>query len=335
MLQMTFKLPCISGWKMQANVFPWHAETWQHWKTLLGQKSLHHAVLLASPKGSGRLALAAMLAKTILCKNGSQEPCGVCHSCELFVADTHPDFHLVKPEAEGKQICVDALRAVNHYAWKTSQLGGRRVILIQDADHLGEAAANTILKTLEEPPSSCYFILVVASMNTMLPTVVSRCNKSRPKQPKEDFVKRWVESELFQSVPIQVIRINRGAPLAAKAFIENGNVTIHEALMDAFAGYLENKQGMFILTEKLIKTSGNGLQWLSFLLLDVMKLQQATNEGLVHCESLSLVEKVSYTISSSLVIRQLMALNKMKAHLTRNLGLNNELMISNWLSDFQ
>ncbi|MEZ8028458.1 DNA polymerase III subunit delta' [Enterovibrio norvegicus] len=320
---------------MQVNVYPWQHDTWQHWQKLLGQDRLHHAVLLASPKGSGRIALTAMLAKTILCKNGVAEPCGVCHSCKLFDADTHPDFHLLKPEAEGKQIGVDAVRKVNQYAWETSQLGGQRVILIQDADRMGEAAANAVLKTLEEPPSNCHFILLAVSMDTMLPTVVSRCNKWKPKLPQESVVKRWVEAELFDSVPLQVIRINRGAPLAAKAFVESGSLGAHEGLLDAFSGYVTTKQGLFTLTEKLIKSGNDGLQWLSFLLLDVMKLQQGTQEGLVHCESLPLVEKIGRAVSASVVMRQLTALNKLKSDLVRSTGLNNELMVSRWLSDFQ
>ncbi|WP_232313230.1 DNA polymerase III subunit delta' [Enterovibrio coralii] len=193
---------------MQAKVYPWHNEIWHNWQHLLGQDRLHHAVLLSAPKGSGKLALSAMLAKTILCKNGTTEPCGICHSCQLFEADTHPDFHWLKPEAEGKQLGVDTIRAGNQYAWETSQLGGQRVILVQNADRMGEAAANALLKTLEEPPANCHFILLTESRDSMLPTVVSRCNKWKPRMPEEAVAKRWVESELFESVPLQVIRIN-------------------------------------------------------------------------------------------------------------------------------
>ncbi|WP_407330606.1 DNA polymerase III subunit delta' [Enterovibrio sp. 27052020O] len=319
---------------MQANVYPWHHELWQNWQQLLGQERMHHAILLSAPKGSGKLALAAMLAKTILCKNAVTEPCGVCHSCQLFDADTHPDFHWLKPEAEGKQLGVDAVRAGNKYAWETSQLGGERVILVQNADSMGEAAANALLKTLEEPPAHCHFILLCESMESMLPTVVSRCNKWKPKLPEEIVVKRWVESGLFDSVPLQVIRINRGAPLAAKAFIENGNLGKHEALLSAFVSFVSTRQGLFTLTDLLSKAQRDGLNWLSFLLLDVMKAQQGSQEAIVHCDSTEQLHAIGKAVNPSKVTSQLMALNKLKAELVKHTGLNSELLLSRWLSGF-
>ncbi|MDD1782751.1 DNA polymerase III subunit delta' [Enterovibrio sp. ZSDZ35] len=319
---------------MLAKVYPWHNEIWHNWQQLLGQERLHHAVLLSAPKGSGKLELSALLAKTILCKNGTTEPCGTCHSCQLFDADTHPDFHWLRPEAEGKQLGVDVIRAGNKYAWETSQLGGQRVILVQNADRMGEAAANALLKTLEEPPANCHFILLTESMDSMLPTVVSRCNKWKPKMPDELVAKRWVESELFESVPLQVIRINRGAPLAAKAFIDKGSASKHEALLSAFTKYLTDKQGIFNVTESIVKSDREGLQWLSFLLLDVLKIQQGTHEALVHCDSEKTLVSLAEKLPQGKVLQQLMALNKLKAELTKHTGLNGELLISRWLSDF-
>lgn len=319
---------------MQAKLYPWHQEIWQNWQQLLGQDRLHHAILLSAPTGSGKIELAAMLAKTILCKNGVTEPCGICHSCQLFDADTHPDFHWLKPEAEGKQLGVDAIRAGNQYAWETSQLGGQRVILIQNADRMGEAAANALLKTLEEPPSHCHFILLSQSMDTMLPTVVSRCNKWKPKLPEESVVKRWVEGELFESVPLQVLRINRGAPLAAKAFVENGSVARHKAVVDGFASFVTQKQGLFTVTEQVVKAQQEGLQWLSFLLLDVVKIQQGSDEAIVHCDEMKTLQTLASSLPQSQVMAQLMGLNRMKAELARHTGLNSELLISRWLAAF-
>ncbi|USH03610.1 DNA polymerase III subunit delta' [Grimontia kaedaensis] len=319
---------------MQAKLYPWHQEIWQNWQQLLGQDRLHHALLLSAPKGSGKIELAAILAKTILCKNGVTEPCGMCHSCQLFDADTHPDFHWLKPESEGKQLGVDAVRAGNQYAWETSQLGGQRVILIQNADRMGEAAANALLKTLEEPPSHCHFILLSQSMDTMLPTVVSRCNKWKPKLPEETVVKRWVEGELFESVPLQVLRINRGAPLAAKAFIEDGSVGKHKALVDAFADFVSKKQGLFSVTDLIVKAQQEGLQWLSFLMLDIIKVQQGSEEAIVHCDDMKTVQNLASALPQAKVMSQLMALNRLKAELSKHTGLNSELLISRWLSEF-
>ncbi len=165
-------------------LYPWQQSLWQSWQLLLGQGRLHHAILLLAVRGSGREVLTQQLAQTVLCQNCDTEPCGVCHSCKLFAAKTHPDFHIIAPLQEGKQIGVDAIRQCNRWAVETSQLAGQRVIMIEHADALGEAAANALLKTLEEPPSGCQFILTAQSLDSLLPTVNSRCNKWRLATPR-------------------------------------------------------------------------------------------------------------------------------------------------------
>lgn len=152
--------------------------------------------------------------------------------------------------------------------------------------------------------------------------------------PEESVAKRWVESELFESVPLQVIRINRGAPLAAKAFIDKGSAGKHEALLSAFSKYLTEKQGIFDVTDCILKSDRDGLKWLSFYLLDVIKIQQGTHEALVHCDSEKMLMALAESLSHSKVIQQLMALNKLKAEMVKHTGLNSELLISRWLSDF-
>lgn len=320
---------------MQVNVYPWQQDIWQRWQQLLGQQRLHHAILLCAPKGSGKIMLAETLAKTILCKQQGTLFCGVCHSCQLFDAQTHPDFHCLKPEAPAKRIGVDQVRIGMKYAWETSQLGGQRLILIQDADMMGEAAANALLKTLEEPPSDCHFILLAESISRMLPTVVSRCNKWKTMQTDELVVKAWLESQLMQSVSSQVLRLHRGAPLAAKAFIESDGVTRHGRLFSSVVEYLTSKQGLFSLTEQLIKADREGERWLSFMLLDVIKLQQGTQEALVHCEEMTALSTVAKCVLPSRMMSQLLAFNQLQAQLLMHSGLNRELLISRWLSDFQ
>lgn len=328
---------------MLVDIYPWHNNIWQSWQQLLAQERLHHAILLSAPCGSGKTALAGLLAKTLLCKNSKQEqkgrevsilPCCHCHSCLLFAADTHPDLHWIKPEVTGKQIGVEQIRQVTQYAWQSSQLGGERVILIEDADKMGDAGANALLKTLEEPPLRCHFILLVSSISRLLPTVVSRCNKWIPKLADENIVKQWLENELKMSVSLQTVRLHRGAPLAAKNFVESGNIKNHQSILNEMINYLTHKQGLFSLTDKLVKSDQQGLRWLSYLFLDVMKLQQGTKEGLVHTDLVSKLSTLSTRSPPTLICTQLQELNKLQALIVKHSGLNKELLISSWLSGF-
>ncbi|WP_232313232.1 DNA polymerase III subunit delta' C-terminal domain-containing protein [Enterovibrio coralii] len=122
--------------------------------------------------------------------------------------------------------------------------------------------------------------------------------------------------------------------MAAKAFIDQGSAAKHEALITGFTKYLTEKQGIFSVTESVVKAERDGLQWLSFLLLDVIKIQQGTDEALVHCDSEQTLSAIAKLLPQSKVMNQLMALNKLKAEMVKHTGLNSELMISRWLSEF-
>ncbi len=316
------------------NYYPWQAEIWNKWQQLLSQSRMGHAILLSGVKGSGRKTLVTLLAKTYLCKNASAEPCELCQSCQLVSAGTHPDLHWIEPQIQGKSIGIDAIRGANKYAIESSQLGGERVIIISAADKMGEAGANALLKTLEEPPEKCRFILLTESVDALLPTVVSRCNTWKIGLPNEKMVRQWVATQLQQSVSLQTIRLNRGAPLLAKAFVENGSREIHQALFNGFSSVLANQSDPLSFISSFPKETAQALHWLSFILLDVIKLQQGSTEAIVHCDAMAALMHLSQCISLEKALDQLIALNKLNANLTKHTGLNAPLLISAWLLDF-
>lgn len=316
-------------------LYPWHMSLWRNWQQLLGQGRLHHAVLLLSAKGSGREVLAKQLAQTVLCQHCETEPCGICHSCQLFAAETHPDFHIVKPEQEGKQIGVDAIRQCNRWAVETSQLAGQRVIMIENADAMGEAGANAILKTLEEPPSGCQFILTAQSLDSLLPTINSRCNKWRLTTPDELDVKAWVEKQLMQTIKIESVRLNACAPLATQRFIEQGMDIRHHNLNDAFVAFLQPPHiGIYDVVSLCTNEGIVSMKWLSYFLVDCIKLQQGVTGYLTHSESINKVQSVAQTVPSTILIQQVRKINELHRKLEKHSGLNIELLIVEWLTGF-
>lgn len=315
-------------------LYPWQEGIWKNWQQLLDQGRLHHAILLVAPTGSGREALGKQLAKTVLCQNGITEPCGMCHSCRLFDAGTHPDYHHLAP-VDGKQIGVDAIRQCNRWAVETSQLSGERVILIEQADVMGEAAANALLKTLEEPPSGCQFILMATSLDNLLPTINSRCNKWRLAMPAEADTRRWVESALMQSIPLETVRLNGRAPLATLQFIEQGQDTRYRKLLETFAGFLNPPfLGVFDVAGMCVEEGHQSLRWLSYFLVDCLKWQQGVTEHLIHCESLPLVQQAAATTDPILLQSQIRKANALLRQLEQQTGLNQELLIVDWLTGF-
>ena len=135
-----------------------------------------HALLFVGPHGSGKRTLARLFAQAMVCQ-GERKPCGVCPACKRFLAGSHPDIHVVKPEK--KSIGVDEVRELIDALALRPYEGGRHIALIEQADKLTVAAQNALLKTLESPTGEAMFFLITDAPGAMLPTILSRCQTVR------------------------------------------------------------------------------------------------------------------------------------------------------------
>lgn len=159
---------------------------------------LPHALLFHGPAGSGKLALAERFAQALLCEAAPARdaPCGSCASCRWFLGGSHPDVRYLEPEAVARQaafpddddpgsaskaakpsseIKVDQIRALADFVNLVSHRGGLRVAIVHPAEEMNTAAANALLKSLEEPPAGALFLLVSHRPWRLPPTVRSRC----------------------------------------------------------------------------------------------------------------------------------------------------------------
>jgi DNA polymerase-3 subunit delta' len=131
--------------------------------------AMTHAWLFTGPPGSGRSTAAACFAAALVCPEGG---CGVCQACRTAPLGGHPDVDMVRPE--GVSYVVKEARALV----MTSELSPAKsfwhVMVVEDADRLTEAAVNSLLKSIEEPPPHTVWILCAPSVEDVLPTIVSR-----------------------------------------------------------------------------------------------------------------------------------------------------------------
>jgi DNA polymerase-3 subunit delta' len=183
------------------------------WRTIIGQddaidklvRSLDagghtHALLFVGPRGIGKMTTAKVMAAILNCDD---DGCGSCAICSKVLRDIHPDVILIEPE--GNFILIEQIESLLQVITLKNYEGRTKVILIDDADRMTDEAANSLLKTLEEPPEHVVFILVTASIENVLPTIVSRCRLVR-----------------FQSIP---------APQVTSFLIERYNAHPDEALL--------------------------------------------------------------------------------------------------------
>ena len=135
----------------------------------------HAYLVIAPPRGDG-LRFAELALGLLFC-TGASKPCGNCHSCRALRDHTHSDVVWVEPVKKSQKIGVDEIRAVLARMSQTSFEGSWKAVVLLYADRLGEEAANTFLKTLEEPMGPSLFLLLTDRPSAVLPTVFSRCQR--------------------------------------------------------------------------------------------------------------------------------------------------------------
>ena len=137
----------------------------------VSQSRTSHAYLFVGAPGSGKLDAAWALAQALLCEEGG---CGACDSCVRVARRTHPDVHLYEPESATGYLIAQTRALLDDVALAPIR-AKRKVYIIDRAEQLRANSANALLKTLEEPPAGVTFILLGTSADTILPTIVSRC----------------------------------------------------------------------------------------------------------------------------------------------------------------
>lgn len=149
--------------------------------TLLEQSmrnnQLSHAYLFVGPARVGKFTLAMNLAQAVNCESDNP-PCQECTSCRRIAAMKHSDFHVIElTSQEKKAIAIDQIRQMQTAAHLPPYEGKHKVFVFDRAEMLSHEAANSLLKTLEEPPPNTLIILLTPKESALLPTIASRCQR--------------------------------------------------------------------------------------------------------------------------------------------------------------
>lgn len=141
------------------------------------RKRVACAYLFSGPSGLGKTLTAGIFARALLCESRDELPCGLCRSCKMLFSESHPDFIPVAPD--GTMIKIEQARALISSLSMKSYGGKRKVCVMESAEKMNRETANSLLKTLEEPPPDTVLILVSSNPAALLPTIISRCRAVR------------------------------------------------------------------------------------------------------------------------------------------------------------
>ena len=139
---------------------------------------VHHAYLFTGPAGSGKKAAAIALASALNCRRAPGEGCDECESCAKIAQGIHPDVVTLEREGAAQIVPIETIRRdVIARVGLPPHEAEVRVFVIDEANALQPAAANSLLKTLEEPPARTMFVLATVAPDQLLPTIRSRCQR--------------------------------------------------------------------------------------------------------------------------------------------------------------
>lgn len=318
--------------------YPWQQDIWQRLLQQHHNQRLPHALMLTGPRGVGKRHLARALGQWLLCHAPTADAaCGKCKGCELNRAGTHPDFIELMPKETGKAIRVDDVRELTEALMKTAQMNSYKVAILCPAEAINLAAANALLKTLEEPGAKTLLLLVTDMPGAILPTVRSRCQLHTQPLPAREQSLRWLQPLLTGAgmEADELLDMARGAPLAARDLLAGdavevrrqwqadlGRLTLGQVDALSIAGRWQSAEGTDLLDWLIswlhaVACWQNGISWRSLERLDEAFRAQLSR------------------LQPSLLHRYLEKLLSAKKHWISGANPNKQLLLEELLLDWQ
>lgn len=301
---------------------------------------LPHALLLRGPPGVGKHHFARRLLAALLCEQEAlaEGACGACRGCRLVAANTHPDLHALTP-LEGKaQIGIDQVRDVIARIALTSQYGGRKAVLVAPAEFLTRAAANTLLKTLEEPPGDAVFVVVAHRAAALPATIRSRCQIVDFPAPAAEAVRSWLAAQLDSGEAADTaLRLSAGAPLTALSLAEEGGLQAREAVLGDLAGLTSGSADPIAAAERW-RDMGllDALGWLHSMVCDLVRVKNGLlAHNLTHSDRAPAMQDLAGRLDLMALFRLFDLIVEARRAALGQLNLNEQLMLESIAIEWQ
>ncbi|WP_424404932.1 DNA polymerase III subunit delta' [Pasteurella sp. PK-2025] len=317
-------------------LYPWLQPYYQQSVHAFQQGHGHHALLFKAEQGLGAEQLLQALGHWLICQQvKGLQPCGQCHHCLLAKAQHHPDIYTLAP-IDNKDIGVDQVREVNEKINQHAQQGGNKLIYVLGVERLTEAAANAMLKTLEEPRPNTYFLLLADVASPIMPTIYSRCQATLICIPHADQAIAWLQSNEIpphEMSDIQTaLRISYGRPLDALTVLTEGLLAKRREFLRQFWLFYRKCSPLELLPFFEKTLIFHQLDWLLAFLADALKAKLQIRENWI-CQDLAAgIEQFSAQQSTQGLLHALQIMQKVRADLININAVNQDLILLDGLT---
>jgi DNA polymerase-3 subunit delta' len=259
------------------SVLPWQQQNWEHLCDYRLQNRVPQALLITGNKGLGKQHLANQFAFSLLCAKPQDNGlgCGHCDSCLLLNAETHPDFIQIRPDEPGKAITIGQIRSLVNRLTLKPQFESYRVVIVNPADLMNNAAANAFLKCLEEPTERTAILLITDKPAHLPATIISRCQKLAVAKPDKETAFAWLKQQNVDTLQCNasaLLGLAQGSPLLALDYANDGTLTLRNDCFKAWMDIAKQRRHPAIIAEDWHKLPESPLIfWITSWIIDIIK----------------------------------------------------------------
>lgn len=288
---------------------------WDRFQFVNKKHRLAHALLLIDPRSTNLISFAYQMATELLCLQETKS-CGECKSCRLLQAKEHPDLCYLEPEKAGSIIKIEQIRTLQNRVFTSPQLSSKRVVIIYLADKMNIAAANALLKLLEEPPENLTFILIAEQLSTIPVTIISRCQQWRFTNTQNITTNYLSCAENYGDDTEKGVLFNQ-----------------HTVIIQDLIALMMHQISICALAQKWAVYDFNSLIWLIYL-INAQMINNQLNGSSLKKNGAKDLEQLSQYFQPVGLFHQLDELNNITKKLQQNISLNQSLALETLLINF-
>ncbi|KTD36271.1 DNA polymerase III subunit delta' [Legionella nautarum] len=289
---------------------------WERFQSIRAKQRVPHALLLTGVQQKVLNDFAYKVASAILCSE-QQKPCGKCKSCRLIHLQEHPDLNYLSVDKEGGVIKIDQIRELQQLVFTSAQLTNGRVVIINPADKMNTAAANALLKLLEEPPTFVHFLLIAQQLSSLPATIISRCQQ-------------WRFSSSEQ-VGADYLTIGQAYSSDTERGILFGKLA---TIIEEFIQFMTNRLSVCALADKWLTHDFSLLMWLIYL-INAQLIDYKLNISQIEKSWTKTLMGLAQHFEVVHLFRQLNEINGIMRKLQRNINMNQSLVLENLLLGYK